>query len=127
MMNVKDFECRSYERAVELLGGKDRRTVCNNTVLYPSGVEQRVDVSLHWHVIVSHYEDGRVELNSCGYQTATTKDRINRCLPGGWILCQRNRKWHLWLPGSAPNHREVPFVDGMTVPETEAKSEATYE
>ncbi len=85
-MNVRNFECRSYKRAMELLGGKDRRVVCNNTFL---GIcAMGVGVVFHGHTIVRLQSDGEVVLDACGYRTVTMKNRINRCLPGGWRVAQ---------------------------------------
>ncbi|KKN91174.1 hypothetical protein LCGC14_0220400 [marine sediment metagenome] len=114
-MNVRDFECRSYEQAVELLGDKDRLTVGNNTMLSRDSVDFSVNVVLHGQDIVWFHRDGRVVLDSCGYRTEPTKERINRCLPTPWQLCQSKGVWALWRWDL---EQEVPFVDGMTVPGT---------
>lgn len=62
-MNVRDFECRSYERAVGLLGGRTRRVVCNNTVLQvwdqPRRVFRGIWVRLHGHNIVQFWPEGK--------------------------------------------------------------------
>lgn len=121
-MNVREFECRSYERAMELLGGKDKRTVCHNTLLHLNASIPGVTLCLHGHQIVHFRTDGPIMVDSRGYRTNTTKDRINRCLPDPWRLAQRNRTWHLWRSTHVAWDRrsveEVPFVDGMTVPGT---------
>ncbi len=126
-MNVRDFECRSYEQAMELLGGKIDRKVCNNTALEYR--EDRVFVFLHGHAVVNFFRDGRITIASCGYRTVTTKDRINRCLPYPWQVRQIKDEWWLWNNRYAMgNHQEgdvlkVSFVDRMTVPGTGPKSE----
>ena len=127
-MNVRDFECRSYRQAMELLRGndqyadRDRRTVCNNTTIEDySGLRWGVRtfaVRLHNHIIIRFSEDGEVVVDSCGYRTATTKDRINRCLPKPWRVCQTKGGWVLWKRNDVDLIEEVLFVDGMTVPET---------
>jgi len=116
-MNVRDFECRSYEQAMTLLRGKHRRAVCYNTELLDNGTT--VEVQLYGRTIVELFKEGKVTINSCGYRTKTTKDRINRCLPGPWILCQYERVWNLWNPVTMGVDENVAFVDGMMVPWTE--------
>ena len=120
MMNVRDFECRSYEAAKELLGGKTWRRVCNNTTIRNTG--STINVELHGAIVVMHYKDGRALVTSAGYRTTTTKDRINRCLPEPWRLAQRRGNWHLWRTAHMEYDRrteeQVPFVDGMMVPGT---------
>ncbi len=114
-MKVRDFECRSYNQAMDLLGDKYRRRVCNNTILAgPHG--GIITLYLDMNGIVHFYRDGRVKLHSRGYRTAPTKDRINRCLPDGWELYQVQDQWCLSNLGSGKP--AVSFVDGMTVPGT---------
>lgn len=125
-MNVRDFECRSYEQAVGLLRGKSTRTVCNNTIIAKGtsvGGHTVVSVYLHRHPVVRLYSDGKVILDSCGYRTVTTKDRINRCLPAGVDLSQDKGTWYLRKFAMQEQYyggkgTVVPFVDGMTVPGT---------
>jgi len=55
--------------------------------------------------------DGRtLRLDSHGYRTSTTKKRINRHLPAGYSVVQRDYDWYL----ETPDGREE-FRDGMTV------------
>lgn len=123
-MLVKDFECRSYEQAREYLGGRTQRTACNNTALVTVRGSDFVNVYLHGHVIMEFWADGHIVLDSCGYRTVTTKDRINRCLPDPWQVRQLKGDWWLWNNRYAMgDHQEgdilkVLFVDEMTVPGT---------
>lgn len=50
-------------------------------------------------------------LDSHGYRTMTTKERINRHLPRGWKVIQRDFEWFLTTPDG--ERRE--FADGMTI------------
>lgn len=112
-MNVRDFEIRSYEDAVALLGGKTERKVCNNTVLRQSQVPEVVTVHLHGHEIVVWWPD-RLYLYSCGYRTVTTKDRMNRCIPKEYLVYQNRHQWFVakFSTETQPK-RVVPFVGGM--------------
>lgn len=53
--------------------------------------------------------DGHYKLNSGGYQTSTTKERINRHIPSGYYVRQRDFVWYLETPEG-----EVEFEDSMT-------------
>ena len=52
--------------------------------------------------------DGRIQLNSGGYRTTTTKRRMNQCLLGHRVY-QRDFAWYV----SAPDGTVRPFEDGM--------------
>jgi len=71
-----------------------------------SVVPQPDGTAVYYHstAVVLRRNDGRFVLNSGGYQTSTTKTRINQFTPPGCRLFQRN---HEWFVGS------VPFFDGM--------------
>lgn len=64
--------------------------------------------------------DGRYRLDNCGYQTSTTKDRINDHLPRGYHLIQRDFEWYIktWDPDEPREDREterIPFENGMVI------------
>jgi len=111
-MRVRDFECRNYEEAERLLGKRSRRVVCNNTVLERVG--PRIFVELHGHAIVA-FELGYPTLYShCGWPTVTTKQRLNRCLPDPWRVCQENWEWKLY---NYETGETAPWVNGPALPE----------
>ncbi len=92
-MRVRDFECRDWCQAKELLRGRRSKVVCNNTVLEQSG--PMIYLKLHGTPIVvfrlgfpTIYFDG-------GWRTYTTKQRLNRCLPSPWRLHQEKGEWRL--------------------------------
>ena len=69
------------------------------------------DVYLHGHLIARIGETW-IELDSCGYRTATTKSRLNAILqehgcPGEYIF-QKNFEWFIRY-----NNVVIPFFDGM--------------
>ena len=69
-------------------------------------------VTYHSTNIVA-WKDGKVTLNSGGWETVTTKRKMNQashqfCL--GFGVFQKNYDWFVDLP----NGETVPFVDGMT-------------
>jgi hypothetical protein len=95
----------TYERASELVASSRTKTrkVGNNT--YLEAVAGGVAVRLHrTHVVVIH-PDNTYTLNSGGWRTSTTKNRINQFSPAG--LVQKRGEW--LVRGS------VPFADGMRI------------
>ena len=116
-MKVHDFEFHDYLDADCYLGEKASRKVCNNTYLRRVN-DNDIALTLHGHVIVlwpcAPPAGGHrvVILHSCGYRTPTTKQRINRCLPEGDWVVQKNFEWFLF-DGDVGTLQ--PFVDGVEV------------
>ena len=93
-----------------------------NTVIarYPT-----LSVILHKTCIVETAPDGRITLNSGGYQTVTTKARINEFLDlanTGWKVSQVKGVWHLYhyavedLAGAGSNvDVDAIFHDGIAI------------
>lgn len=101
-----------YQDAVSMVRGKrnaNRRKVGNNTYaeILPNG---SVGIMLHSTYVVKIHEDNTYTLNSGGWQTVTTKDRINQYSPRR--VYQRNFEWFVNING-----KEYPFIDGMVVGE----------
>lgn len=97
-----------------------RRKLENNTWLERRTTDAPKDgtyksayaVRLHNTDVVTLHPDGSYTLNSGGWRTVTTKDRINRYAPGN--VFQSNGEWfYSW--GDPRNHTEIYFCDGMRV------------
>jgi hypothetical protein len=72
---------------------RNDRKLANNTYGRIDG--DTVAVRLHWtDIVTATAEEARY--SSGGWQTHTTKDRINRYLPSGWVLSQRDFVWYLY-------------------------------
>jgi hypothetical protein len=56
-------------------------------------------------------KDGQYRLDSHGYRTSTTKERINRYLPTGFRVFQEDYEWYLSGPGGGRKE----FHDGMII------------
>lgn len=87
------------------------RILANNTRVERIS-EDCYAVRLHATNIVVYYRNGRIEINSGGWQTVTTKARINDALRdvGAWIT-QRNHEWTLHNADGSTRY----FHDGMIV------------
>lgn len=77
------------------------------TVKMPDG---RTVTFYHQSPIVVQHQ-GRFRVSSCGYRTATTKQRISRTLPDGYSVKQRDFEWFIVTPDD--EWRE--FHDGMVL------------
>ena len=84
----------TYLEAVKMVKGKSsasKRKIGNNTyaTIQPDG---SVTIRLHATDVVTIYPDDAVKINSGGYRTSTTKNRINKYSPVK--VYQRNWRWH---------------------------------
>lgn len=88
-------------------GDYSTRKIAGNTYVRRDGTA--LSVQYHNTIVVTHHADGSVTLNSGGWHTPTTKERINAFCP--WSVYQEKRVWYV----SLPNNPRVPFVDGMCI------------
>jgi hypothetical protein len=84
----------TYKEAVMMVKGKtsaSRRKIGNNTyaTIQPDG---SVAIRLHSTDVVTIYPDDAVKVNSGGWRTSTTKDRINKYSPVK--VYQKNHQWY---------------------------------
>ena len=81
----------NYQEADQKLRGRcySTRKLANNTYLKRRdwGSTKAIAVQLHSTDIITFHEDGKVEVNTGGWDTITTRDRINRYL---------NKPWHVF-------------------------------
>lgn len=100
----------THAEAVNMIKGKrnvKRRKVGNNTyaeILH----DNSVGIMLHSTYVVKIHEDNTYTLQTGGWQTVTTKDRINQYSPVR--VYQRNYEWFVKI-----NNKEYPFMEGMVV------------
>lgn len=86
--------------------GRLQRKAANNTLVIAGyGDDNAVAIRLHDTNIVIVNNDGTFTLDSGGWRTVTTKERINRYTPAG--ISQRGGVWYM-ADGSL-------FYDGMTI------------
>lgn len=88
-----------------------QRQVTKNTRVYRYH-DGTCHVDLHdTDVAVIHPATGKVTLNTGGWYTNTTKDRINQVLRNtGYHVYQHDHRWYISGPGGTR-----PFKDGMTI------------
>jgi hypothetical protein len=79
----------TYQEAKEKLGNRTSRKLANNTYLILDG--QNIAVRLHATNVLTFTPQGTVIYNSGGWQTRTTKERMNAY--GQAFICQRSGSW----------------------------------
>ena len=100
----------NHAEAVRMVQGKRNKTsrkIGNNTYAEILN-DNTVAIKLHSTYVVKIRNDGTYTLNSGGWQTVTTKDRINQYSPVR--VYQRKFEWFVKING-----KEYPFIDGMVV------------
>lgn len=101
-------------------GYRDRRPSCGCALETDKGAYRDVSVKMPDGTVVHFYHQSPVvarrgttyRLSSCGYRTATTKERINRHLPAGYRVYQQDFQWYLSTPGDGD---DMEFRDGMMI------------
>ena len=81
----------NHNQAQEKLGKRDSRKLENNTYLQKRGEE--IAIKLHETDIITMQENGVNILNTGGWQTVTTKDRLNKY--SGVIVNQVKGQWYI--------------------------------
>lgn len=94
-----------FSTASATLKKRESKKVGNNTYLVRISPET-IGVKLHNTFVVEIHSDGTYTLNSGGWRTVTTKDRINNYSPVG--ISQRKYEWFV-------GDENVPFYDGIRV------------
>ena len=108
---------KTYAEAVEVLNGRISMKLGNNTYLeVPPGQHDFVAVRLHSTYIVKFWADGQVTLHTGGWQTVTTKDRLNEFI--SQHIYQKDYVWY--VVGHTPEgaydwDNPVEFTEGMNV------------
>lgn len=102
------MEATDYASALSMSQSR-RRKLANNTYLEVN--EDSFGVRLHDTQIIQWYEDGRIILNTDGWTTVTTKDRMNRALSPDWNVYSDRGVWYVARSGTATH----PYSDGMTL------------
>ncbi|KKM25263.1 hypothetical protein LCGC14_1596730 [marine sediment metagenome] len=99
-----------YQTADAQLQGRNResRKLANNTYLRRRGED--IAVQLHATDVVTYHPDGSTTLNSGGWRTVTTKDRMNAYGP---VQVWQDRG--VWYIGKGWQNKGTVYADGITV------------
>jgi hypothetical protein len=105
-------EIRSYEQANEYLGKKDSRPLRYKTRVNRRG--ENIAITHHETDIITYHSSGSVVVDTQGWHTSTTKDRLNCHLPRhyqhNYRVYQRDSIWYLVGFG-----QEWVFADDMAI------------
>lgn len=93
---------KNYNEALARLNNRQSRKLENHTYLQNTG--NAIVVKLHETNVVTFQKDGMIILNSGGWLTSTTKDRINKYSP-----CRITQAKGLWTVNG-----KYAFADGIT-------------
>jgi len=96
-----------YDSANRFLDGKNSRKLAHNTLVHRDRPGDAIRVRYHNTDVVTYHLGGSIELNSGGYQTVTTKQRMNQLLPPGHGVYQYRHEWFVQTPNGS-----YPFEDG---------------
>jgi len=107
---------------------RDRKKIAPNTYLerigHGPGEPDRIGVCLHSTYVLTFHRSGAVSLDSGGWGTVTTKERIKRYLAPGLGLCQEKHVWYVhdrrpeFLPKNADlwdKRYRVDYFDGLLI------------
>lgn len=105
----------SYAAAQAALGSRDSKRIGHNTTVHRLYGSTGYAVRYHSTDILTMRDDGSVELSTGGWDTITTKTRLNALLPGPYSIhghrIGRDTSLYLWVRG----YPMTPFVDGLTI------------
>jgi hypothetical protein len=93
------------------LGSKDSRKVSHNTYAERQA-DGSIGIRLHSTVILTFHSDETMTLNSGGWRTVTTKDRLNSILPAPLGVSSDHGVWTVSRRGDNPSTVSE-FYDGM--------------
>ena len=99
---------RNFMDALDILNGKSQVKIGHNTYMrieHNEGLAE-IKIRLHDTDVVTFTEDFNIILDDGGWQTVTTKERINRYLPSGWKLYQKDYQWFIDADGDTHKYYE---------------------
>lgn len=104
---------RDYKEAAAFLGDKLSKNVKGKrgTVIIRFD-DSSIRLRYHGTTVAEFRHDGSVQVNSGGWRSRTTKDRINQAIRGLGVVFQENWEWYLH---NLQENRIVPFQDGMVL------------
>jgi hypothetical protein len=103
---------KTYQEAVTVLNGRKSRKVENNTYLHQLE-DGSIGVKLHETDVVIYRQDGTIQLNTGGWETVTTKARLNDYSPVG--IYQKKRVWFVTRFENGQHVELGKFTNGMVV------------
>ena len=103
---IKDTRSRKNKLAEN--GLVSRKKIANNTYELITTTGQR-KIRIHNTDILT-FDSDKVILNSGGYQTKTTKDRLNKYLPDNIRIYQKDYQWYI-----LKDNEKIDFADNIEI------------
>jgi hypothetical protein len=105
----------------DILGNRDEKKIRYAT--WAVRDHGGVGIKHHSTVVIKYAPSGTITLDTQGWHTPTTKERLNNWLPRNWGVYQENHVWYLWHRGEAeyrfkpgPENKQTwTFEDGMQI------------
>lgn len=123
-MRIYDHSIHSYQEAADYLGNRQSRPLGHNTRLDRRD-DGAIRVIYHLTPVVTYFPPGFAGplpvtvLNSGGWYTYTTKERLNCFGPEGFRVWQEHREWFLYDMRDSriayPDSPRYPFANGITI------------
>jgi len=107
------YNIYDYFSAESVLNGRRERKIGNNTWLIHD--TDSICVKYHSTIIARFRVNGTATYNSGGWQTYTTKDRLNQLLPKPWRLYQKKHVWYLVYVVDGDWSNPIEWEDGVTL------------
>lgn len=90
------------------LNGRTSRTLAHNTTV-EADPDGSVGVRFHSTRIITFHPEGTFTVNTGGWRSVTTKQRLNALLPAGFRIYSKAYAWRITTPEG-----EFAFEDGDT-------------
>lgn len=122
MSNIQySARIHGYADAADYLGKKTERPIAHNTRVIRRD-DNVIVIRFHETPVVEYFPRGMMDggectvLNSGGWMTSTTKERLNSFIPAGFSIWQERGQWTLTRHDSHPLRWEsFPWADGITI------------
>lgn len=112
MSRIAEKMPTSYTEAKAMLKGNTTKKIAHNTYLRLDGAPSSEQIAIQYHNtrIVTFFNDGSIMLQTRGWQTSTTKGRMNGALRGsGYSLFQKAGAWYV----RQANGETMTYEEGM--------------
>ena len=110
---------QKYREVKEVLKGRPRKKISNHTYLeshaYTDDLKPNEIGYKLWNTYVAIFKPNVIILNSGGYYTMTTNNRINSALNSVGISERVYSHRGTWYYGDGDWHNDKPFYDGLKV------------
>lgn len=102
----------NYSHALQILNGRMRKTIHGIRGTHLEVKDNVVVMYYHNTPVVSFHHNGDIALNSGGYKTRTTKERMNKVIGNKAKVYQHKGGWYIYYLDGNTTHA---FMDGMKV------------